>query len=73
LFINKLTDSGAADVKSIEDALNIEGEGVDDILDEAQDTKDILYGYIESMETKVNKSNIRTVVDELYNEASAIA
>ena len=73
LFINKLTDSGAADVKSIEDALNIEGEGVNDIIDEAQDTKDILYGYIESLETKVNKTNIRSVVDELYNEASAIA
>ena len=33
LFMNKLADSGAADVKAIEDALNIEGTGVDEILD----------------------------------------
>jgi len=60
-------------VKSIEDALNLEGEGVDDILDETQDTKDILYSYIESIETNVSKDNIKLVVDELYNEAQSIA
>ena len=73
LFINKLTDSGAADVKSIEDALSVENEGMEDILDEAQDTKDILYSYIESMETKVDKNNIKMIVDELYSEASTLA
>jgi hypothetical protein len=73
LFMNRLTDAGAADVKAIEDALNLENEGMDDILDEAQDTKDILYTYIESIETNVNKDNIKQVVDELYNEASSIA
>ena len=73
LFINKLTDAGAADVKSIEDALNLENEGMEDILDEAQDTQDILYGYIESIETSVNKAKIKQVVDELYNEASSVA
>ena len=73
LFMNKLNDAGAADVKAIEDALNLENEGMDDILDEAQDTKDILYTYIESIETNVNKANIKQVVDELYNEASSIA
>ena len=60
-------------MKAIEDALNLENEGMDDILDEAQDTKDILYTYIESIETNVNKDNIKQVVDELYNEASSIA
>jgi hypothetical protein len=73
LFINKLTDAGAADVKSIEDALNLENEGMEDILDEAQDTQDILYGYIESIETSVSKDKIKQVVDELYNEASSVA
>jgi len=72
LFINKLTDAGAADVKAVEDALNLESEGVDDILDETQDTKDILYSYIDSIETNVDKSGIKRVVDELYSEASNI-
>jgi hypothetical protein len=73
LFMNKLADSGAADVKSIEDALNIESTGVDEILDETQDTKDILHAYIDSMETKVDKSHIKDLIDELYIEAQSIA
>jgi DNA repair exonuclease SbcCD nuclease subunit len=73
LFINKLTDGGAADVKSIEDTLNIENEGVEDILDETQDTKDILHSFIDSMETNVNKLNIKKLIDELYIEAQNVA
>ena len=40
LFLNRLTDSGATDVKSIEDSLNLEDAGVDEILDETKDTKE---------------------------------
>lgn len=73
LFITKLTDGGAADVKSIEDTLNIENEGVDDILDETQDTKDILHSYIDSIETNISKQHIKKLIDELYIEAQNIA
>jgi len=72
LFLNRLTNEGAADVKSIEDTLNFEHEGVEDILDETKDTKDILHGYIDALETRVNKASIKTVVDDLYNEALSI-
>lgn len=72
LFINKLTDGGAADVKSIEDTLNVENEGVNDILDETQDTKDILHNYVDSLETTISKKNIKHLIDELYIEASSI-
>jgi bifunctional DNase/RNase len=64
-----LTDAGAADVKAIEDSLNLEGEGLDEILDETKDTKDILHDYINSLETKVDKVQIKTLIDELYVEA----
>lgn len=73
LFLNKLADSGAADVKSIEDSLNLESAGVEEILDETKDTKDILHGYIDSLETKVDKSSIKRVVNELYTEAMSIS
>jgi DNA repair exonuclease SbcCD nuclease subunit len=73
LFLNRLTDSGAADVKSIEDSLNLEEAGVDEILDETKDTKDILHTYIESLDTKVDKSHIKLLIDELYIEAQQIA
>lgn len=72
LFMNKLTDAGAADVKSIEDSLNLEAAGVEEILDETQDTKDILHSYIDSIETKIEKKQIQKLVDELYIEALSV-
>lgn len=69
MFLNRLASEGAADVKSIEDTLNFESEGVEEILDETKDTKEILHGYIDNLETRVNKNSIKTIVDELYNEA----
>jgi hypothetical protein len=72
LFLNKLTDAGATDVKSIEDSLNLEDAGVDEILDETKDTKDILHDYIQSIDTKSNKQKIKELIDELYIEASNI-
>jgi len=73
LFINRLTDSGAADVKAIEDSLNLESEGVEDILDETKDTKDILHSYIDSLDTKVDKKDIKMLIDDLYIEAQQVA
>ena len=73
LFLNKLTDSGAVDVKTVEDSLNMESEGLDEILDETKDTKDILHTYIDGFETKVDKTHIKRIVDELYIEAQNIA
>lgn len=73
LFINKLTDAGAADVKSIEDSLNLESEGVEDILDETKDTKEILHSYIDSLDTKVDRKEIKMLIDDLYIEAQQVA
>lgn len=72
MFINKIAESGAADVKSIDDSLNLESSGVSDILDETQDTKDILHTYIDSIETNIDKKKIKRVIDDLYAEALSI-
>ena len=69
LFLNKLNDAGSADVKSIEDSLSLESEGLDEIMDQTKDTKDILHDYINSLETKVDKAQIKQLIDELYIEA----
>jgi DNA repair exonuclease SbcCD nuclease subunit len=69
MFLNRIADSGAVDVKSIDDSLNLESSGVDEILDETQDTKDILHSYIDSIETGVEKKKIKRVIDDLYLEA----
>lgn len=72
LFLNRLNDSGAADVKTIEDSLNLEDIAVDAMMDEAKDTKDILHTYIDSVDTNVSKKRIKTIVDELYQEALSV-
>jgi DNA repair exonuclease SbcCD nuclease subunit len=72
LFLNKLSECGAADVKSIEDSLNLESSGVDDILDETQDTKDILHSYIDTIETSIDKKKVKNEIDDLYLEALAV-
>jgi hypothetical protein len=69
MFMNKLADEGAADIKSIDDSLNLESVDDDEILDETQDTKEILHTYIDSLDTKINKNDIKITIDELYQEA----
>lgn len=72
LFMSKLADAGAADVKSVEDSLNLESAGVNDILDETKNTQDILHDYVDSIETDIDKGRIKGVVNALYNEAMNI-
>jgi DNA repair exonuclease SbcCD nuclease subunit len=69
LFLNRLNDSGAADIKTVEDSLNLSDAGMEDVLDEAKDTKEILHSYIDAVETTIDKSKIKSVMDQLYIEA----
>jgi hypothetical protein len=56
-------------VKAIDDSLNLESAGVDEILDETKDTGEILHQYIDSIETQVDKGRVKQVIDDLYHEA----
>jgi small nuclear ribonucleoprotein (snRNP)-like protein len=67
--MNKLAEAGAADIKSIDDSMNLESVGAEEIMDETKDTKEILHNYIDSLETNVNKNKVKSLVDELYIEA----
>lgn len=69
MFLEKLNESGAADVKSIEDTLNLSEVGDDSLVEDIKDTKDILHTYIDSVDTKIDKKEIKHVVDDLYQEA----
>ena len=69
LFVDKLQSAGAADIKIVEDHMNMDDIDEDDLIDEAQDTHTILSQYIDGIETKLNKVKIKTAVHELYNEA----
>jgi DNA repair exonuclease SbcCD nuclease subunit len=69
MFMSKLADAGAADVKSVEDSLNLEAAGINDILDETKNTQEILHEYVDSIVTEIDKNRIKNVVNMLYSEA----
>lgn len=69
MFLDKLNESGAADVKTVEDSMNLSNIGAEDLEEGVKDTKEILHSYIDSVDTNMNKKEIKTVVDDLYQEA----
>ena len=69
MFLSRLNECGAADVKTVEDSLNLGDVTVDEMLEETKDTKDILHSYIDNVDTKLDKKKIKSVIDELYTEA----
>jgi DNA repair exonuclease SbcCD nuclease subunit len=72
MFLNRLNECGAADVKSVEDSLSLGGVQVDEMLAEAKDTRDILNSYVDNMDTKLERARIKRVIDELYTEAISL-
>jgi DNA repair exonuclease SbcCD nuclease subunit len=69
MLVDKIDNCGAADVKVVEDALSLENIADDETINEAKDTREILHGYVDSMDTKIEKKRIKTLLDELYVEA----
>ena len=69
LFMDRLLQSGASDIKTIEDLVNFELGEDDDGIDEAQDTLTILHNFLDSIEVKGDKKSVETFLNNLYNEA----
>jgi hypothetical protein len=72
LFIEKLEKSGAADVKVVEDELDLHISGGEEVLDGRKDTKDIIREYVENIDTKIDKVRIRSEIEGLYAEALSV-
>ena len=67
--IRQLQDIGLADLKIIEDiSVGIENGSVV----ETEDTMTLLDSYIDEIDIKANKSNIKNIMRSLYIEASAL-
>ena len=67
--IRQLQDMGLADLKIIEDiSVGIENGSVV----ETEDTMTLLDSYIDEIDIKANKSNIKNIMRSLYIEASAL-
>ena len=56
----------------LRETMNLDAEGVDEILDETKDTTEILSQYIDGLETNVDKVKVKGLVDELYHEALSL-
>lgn len=73
LFMNKLSECGAADVKAVDDSLNLERVGnSDDFFDGVEDTTQILDKYVDSLDTNVEKQKIKKLINQLYYEALSV-
>lgn len=72
LFLDRIQQSGAADIKVVEDHMNLDVIDEDELVDEAQDTLTIIKKYIENVETNVGKDRITQLVQELYSEAMSL-
>lgn len=72
MYLDRIQQAGPADVKVVEDHMNLDIVDEDQLIDEAQDTYTILHQYVDGIETNVNKDNIKKVIADLYNEALSI-
>ena len=69
-FVRQLQDIGLADLKIVED-LSVEIEG-GDVVVETEDTITLLDNYIDDIDLKVDKSNVKNIMRSLYMEASEL-
>jgi DNA repair exonuclease SbcCD nuclease subunit len=67
-FIQKLYNKGCADIKIIEDMSEYEEGQIGEEIS-LEDTVSVLTNYIDSIETDVNKDQIKTFMRSLYTEA----
>lgn len=69
-FIDKLYKSGVAELKVVENFELVEIEDFD--ISESEDTLSILSRYIEESEVEIDKSSIKNIIFDIYQEACDI-
>jgi hypothetical protein len=72
MLINGIEDVNPIHLQVVEDHLNLNLEDDDDIIDEAEDTLTILDSYIENLDIKSDKKELKVLMHDLYNEALSI-
>ena len=72
MLINGIEDINPIHLQVVEDHLNLDLEDDDDIIDEAEDTLTILDSYIENLDIKSDKKELKVLMHSLYNEALSI-
>lgn len=68
-YMDKVLKAEPINVQVVEDHMNLDLEGDDDIVNEAEDTLTILSKYIDQMPDNVPKKQLDTLMKSLYTEA----
>lgn len=71
-FIERIEKAGVADLQVVDDHLNLDLEGDEDIVNEAEDTVTILKKYINQIDVPVDKKSLNNLMQELYQEALSV-
>jgi hypothetical protein len=69
LYINSIEQRDPINLQVVEDHLHLDLEDDSDIIDEAEDTLTILDSYIEGLEVKADKYELKKLMHQLYSEA----
>jgi len=72
LWMTKLQDIGCADIKTVEDHMNLDLIDEDNLIDEAEDTLTILAKYVDSLDIRSHKDRVDNIVKSLYQEAMSL-
>ena len=72
LWMTKLQEMGCADIKTVEDHMNLDIVDEDNLIDEAEDTLTILSKYVDSLDIRSHKPRVDSIVKSLYQEAMSL-
>ena len=71
-LISEIEDVNPIHLQVVEDHMYLDLEDDENIVDEAEDTLSILDGYIEGLDIKHNKNELKHLMHNLYNEALSV-
>jgi DNA repair exonuclease SbcCD nuclease subunit len=71
-FIERIEQVGVVDLQVVEDHLNLNLEGDEDIVNEAESTVEIFKKYIDQIDVGINKKKLESTIVSLYNEALTV-
>ena len=71
-FIERIEQVGVIDLQVVEDHLNLNLEGDEDIVNEAESTVEIFKKYIDQIDVSINKKKLENTIVSLYNEALTV-
>jgi hypothetical protein len=70
--MTKLQEMGCADIKTVEDHMNLDIVDEENLIDEAEDTLTILSKYVDSLDIRTHKDRVDNIVKSLYQEAMSL-